>query len=132
MVSPFRYSQTIADWEGHTDDRTDRHRALIARQALNETRDPYRFFLVHFANIDTQAHYYGVDKRYNAADSYQHAVTHSAEYIESILDVTDAHPLADRTIVIITSDHGEVDAGGHGGSDDALTLIPFIVYRKGS
>lgn len=58
-------------------------------------------------------------------------MTHSAEYIESILDVTDAHLLADRTIVIITADHGEVDAGGHGGADDALTLIPFIVYRKG-
>lgn len=37
-----------------------------------------------------------------------------------------------ETVVIITADHGEVDAGGHGGIHPILRQIPFIVYKKGS
>ncbi len=124
--------------------RRDQHRTNIACDALNRTAEPFRFFLVHLTNVDTQAHYYGVQSpRYNHDDTYNRAVTHTAGYLRQLLKVM--HP---DTILVVTADHGEVDAGracaahcplltffiagGHGGIAPILRQIPFVVYKKGS
>lgn len=125
---PYMDFEEYSNLDGLGDDVTDQHRARVAQQALNQSADPFRFFLMHFTNVDTQAHYYGVAPEYNRANSYDEAVTRTARYIQETLDVLDAQPDWDTTVVI-TADHGEVDAGGHGGVAPILREVPLIVYR---
>lgn len=132
---------TMAPWymmgqagapDGDNDIDTDYWRLQTALQAINETTDPYRLFLLHFSNVDTQGHARGCPPD-EAASAYGHAVSNVARFLRKLLDASDAHPtLADKTVVIITSDHGHVLAGGHGGAyADELLRVPFVVYQRG-
>jgi hypothetical protein len=126
---PYLDFQEYSSLDGLTDDVTDQHRTNVACDALNTNRtEGFRFFLVHLTNVDTQAHYYGVQSPvYNRDDTYNQAVSRTAGYLRQLLDA--AHP---DTTVVVTSDHGEVDAGGHGGVALILRQVPFVVFRKGS
>jgi len=123
--------QEFSTYDGQTDDATDRYRTEVACQALTNHTEPFRFFLLHLTNVDTQAHYYGVHSKYNVDDSYDKAVTASVGYIRSIVQAINAQPEIETTLVV-TADHGEVDAGGHGGVDPVLRRIPLMVYNRGS
>jgi hypothetical protein len=123
------FQESYDSVDGLTDDVTDRWRTHIAVEALNDTSSPYRFFLLHLANVDTQAHYAGVSSAYNRHGTFDEAVRKSAGYVEEVLRAVEAHPWSDRTTVLITADHGEVHPGGHGGTEAILKRIPFLIHR---
>ena len=127
---PYTWFQELqsATQESLTDDATDRYRTHLACEALNDTRgDPYRFYLLHQAAVDTTGHADGL-----AGSTFARAVAQSAAYVDEVLRVVDATPWARQTTVVITSDHGHVEAGGHGGSDAVLKRVPLLVYHAGS
>ena len=38
----------------------------------------------------------------------------------------------ENTVVMVTADHGHVDVGGHGGTEEVVKKIPLILYQKNS
>jgi hypothetical protein len=100
--------------------------SLIAKQTQDAIVDPRNYNLItsYFANVDAASHSYGA-----RSDSSQfiQALEEQAVYLKALIDT-----VGDDTIVIITSDHGNVKAGGHGGSGSAVTDIPLWIYRRAS
>jgi len=78
-------------------------------------------------DVDLQGHAFGVSTEFNTRDTYNKAVARKIANTRRVLDAVD-----NNTVVIVTSDHGHVDPGGHGGVDDALLRVPLIVYQRGS
>lgn len=115
-----------------TADYADWRRATIAVQAISQVENPYKLFLAHFSDIDQQGHCCGVETKYNSKNSYYDAVTNKTIIIRAILDAVRTHPLANDTVVVITSDHGHLAPGGHGGVSDVLTDLPLIFYSPNS
>ena len=104
---PYLDFQEYSSIDGLSDDITDQHRTNIACDALNRTTEPFRFFLVHLTNVDTQAHYFGVQSpRYNHDDTYQHAVTRTAGFLRQILGVVGACSPMGRYFLISSRDTG--------------------------
>jgi len=104
----------------------DIERMKITRQALTGSIE-FDLFLTHFSDIDIQGHAYGVTPKYNKDNTYYKACTDKANLVKEILDIVD-----EDTVVIIISDHGQVDAGGHGGTHRQNMEVPLIVYKKNS
>eukprot|EP01112_Ceratiomyxa_fruticulosa_P008570 TRINITY_DN221_c0_g1_i3.p1 TRINITY_DN221_c0_g1~~TRINITY_DN221_c0_g1_i3.p1 ORF type:complete len:970 (-),score=127.20 TRINITY_DN221_c0_g1_i3:171-3080(-) len=97
--------------------------ALGPRFAYN----PYKLFLAHFSDVDIQGHCCGVDTKWNKKDTYSGAVYNKTLILEKIMSTVDS-----ETVVVIVSDHGHVNRGGHGGVDDILRSVPVIFYKKDS
>lgn len=65
---------------------------------------------VYFGHVDAVGHSLGVGTEY--AESVEQVDAHIAQ----VLDALDARPDRQDWAVLVTTDHGHVDAGGHGGS----------------
>lgn len=87
----------------------------------------YELFLVHLSDIDVQGHASGVIPKYNKFDTYNGAVTNKTSIVRHLLNITDSN-----TVIVLTSDHGQVDRGGHGGIHPVLRTVPLWIYKKGS
>jgi hypothetical protein len=90
----------------------------------------FDFFFSYFVDIDGQGHAFGA----NSAN-YQAAITEKTLIIKNFLNILQSIDSQDsrwRSIVVITSDHGHVSVGGHGGSAAVLKEIPLIVYANHS
>jgi hypothetical protein len=107
----------------YSDDATDQYRLHVAVEALHDKHDPFRFLLVHLSNIDTQAHAHG-----GGSESYQRAITQTAGYVDRLLEqIQNTSVSLLPTTVIITSDHGEANVGGHGGAAAELRQVPLLI-----
>ncbi len=78
--------------------------------------------VVHFSRVDSAGH--------------EHGAT-SAEYFDAILaadrhlrEITSALDLS-RSVLIVTSDHGHLDQGGHGGPEPEVATAPFVMVGQG-
>ncbi|PRP81820.1 hypothetical protein PROFUN_10569 [Planoprotostelium fungivorum] len=131
MLTPSIYSarNPNADWK--TMDA-----APLNSTEMEMTYFPYDFFLSYFCDIDSQGHSWG-----GTSDNYNTAITNKTRVIDLFLHKLSLIDLLDRTadggrkwktIVAITSDHGHVDVGGHGGTDKSVTTIPMIFFSNGS
>eukprot|EP01079_Euglenida_sp_SAG-EU17-18_P004276 gene4276-776_t len=87
----------------------------------------YTLFLTHFSDVDAQGHAYGVGTAWNQYDSYRGAVLNKTKALQAIIDAVDQN-----TVIVMTSDHGHVLRGGHGGVGNTLTGVPLSFYLKGS
>ncbi|WP_267243852.1 alkaline phosphatase family protein [Streptomyces sp. PR69] len=89
------------------------HDATIADQAeaVLRERNPDVLF-VYFGNTDVVAHAHGTGRRYLDAIAVQDS------YAGRLRAAIEARPTyaSERWTVIVCTDHGHVDAGGHGGS----------------
>ncbi|ELR12463.1 MBOAT family protein [Acanthamoeba castellanii str. Neff] len=56
-----------------------------------------------------------------------HAISNTTQVLTRLVDLLD-----NETTLVITSDHGHIDRGGHGGTHPQLKAIPLIVYQRGS
>lgn len=100
---------------------------LLAEEGLKALKENPDFALLYFTGVDTAGHGYG-----GASAEYLQAAMnddkHIAAYLEQI-DLTD-------TVVIITSDHGQIDrnwdgGGGHGGWEPIVLRTPLVVAGVG-
>jgi hypothetical protein len=97
--------------------------------------EPYHFFLLHLNEVDHQGHNIGTDTAHKLATTpdsendlrYYVAVGQIAAILKEVIAA-----VPNDTVVVLTADHGHVDSGGHGGLDEHLQNVPFVVYKRGS
>jgi hypothetical protein len=82
-----------------------------------------RFVLIHLDQVDYAGHHEGgaISPAWDAAAGRVDAML--AQIIETL-------DLSKDTLVVL-SDHGQIDAGGHGGQDPVALLEPFIMVGSG-
>jgi len=76
------------------------------------------FALVHLRLPDAVAQQSGAE-----GAAYLQAVLHSDQLLAQLVDAVDLR----KAVLMLTSSFGEVDRGGHGGADDAVTRVPLLV-----
>ncbi|HXJ34141.1 MAG TPA: alkaline phosphatase family protein [Candidatus Eisenbacteria bacterium] len=79
--------------------------------------------LAHAAYVDWAAHDYGV-----RAPEFRAALTRADDMIGRIAASIDPSHEA----LIVTSDHGNLDEGGHGGTEREVMRIPIVVWGAGA
>jgi hypothetical protein len=84
-------------------------------------RAPPDFLVLHLVGLDHAGHRRGV-KSAAYADIARRTVAH----IENIVGLLPAD-----TTVVLTSDHGATDSGGHGGASEVETTAPLFAFGPG-
>ncbi len=79
--------------------------------------------LAHAAYVDWAAHDYGVH-----APKFRAALTRADDMIGRIAASVDPSHEA----IVVTSDHGNLDEGGHGGTEREVMRIPIVVWGAGA
>lgn len=115
-------------------DGADHVRGQVAVSALSNLASPYHFFLAHFSDVDVQGHAFGVTPEYNKRNTYHGALANKTAIVRSLLHAMNASAAASgrQFTMVVVSDHGHVDAGGHGGVQPELIHVPLMVWSPGS
>jgi arylsulfatase A-like enzyme len=104
-------------WDPNTDrDITSPQSERVSEDLLRDPANRSRrfFFWAHFMDPhDQYLPHDGIDWGKAARDRYDAEVTFTDRYIGKLLDFIAAQSWADRTVIIVTSDHGEA-FGEHG------------------
>lgn len=96
----------------------------VMEAALPWIGDPqYNFILIHLDQVDYAGHHEGGPQN----NHWNEAAARVDRWIGIIRQKLDLS----ETTLIICSDHGQIDQGGHGGSDPVTLLEPFIIAGKG-
>jgi hypothetical protein len=82
-----------------------------------------QFILIHLDQVDYAGHHEGGAK----APGWNAASTRVDDILSKIVATLDLS----KDTIFICSDHGHVNAGGHGGSDPAALLEPFVIAGSG-
>lgn len=87
------------------------------------TRGGYQLVLIHIDQVDYAGHHEGGprDPRWNAAAARADAML---KQIAGALDFK-------QDTLIVVSDHGQIDRGGHGGQDPITLVEPFVMIGAG-
>ena len=129
------FDQGFDDWQivpGITfDPNTDRdvtspQSEQLAEKALGDAANDSRrfFFWAHFLDPhDLYLKHEGIDWGKTDRDRYDAEVTFTDQYVGKLLDFIAAKPWAKRTVIVITSDHGE-EFG-----ENAMTRHGFEVWE---
>jgi hypothetical protein len=104
--------------EDHTADRAVVDAALPWLES-----GEYQLVLIHLDQVDYAGHHEGgaIDERWNAA------ARRSDDLVREIAATLD---LSQDTL-LVASDHGHIDQGGHGGQDAVTLLEPFVLAGAG-
>ncbi|PKA98165.1 Fn3 domain-containing protein [Flavobacteriaceae bacterium MAR_2009_75] len=81
-----------------------------------------KFTFVHFDHVDHAGHEYG-----HGTPHYYESVEKSDELLKEVMNAIETAGISDRTLVIISADHGGLGKG-HGGESLQEVEIPFIVW----
>ncbi len=127
-------------WDPNTDrDITSPQSERIAEEVLGDAaNDSGRFFFwVHFMDPhDQYMRHPGIDWGKRTRDYYDGEVTFTDEYVGRLVDFIHGRPWAARTVIIVTSDHGE-EFGEHMMRHafevwQALVHVPLFVVAPGA
>lgn len=77
---------------------------------------------IQLDHVDHFGHRFG-----HGSEEYYHSVQHADSLIGSMLIAIESAGLWEQTVIHITSDHGGIDYG-HGGATDEEIIIPWIFY----
>jgi hypothetical protein len=115
------YGDVVTEgWFGATDDGASDEET--GQQAIEIMRRLHpELLVVHLPDVDNIGHQLGVGREYREAAKRADAV------IARVLEEAGS----DAT-VILTSDHGHIDAGGHGGSEALVTTTPLVAAGPGT
>jgi len=83
----------------------------------------YQLVLIHLDQVDYAGHYEG-----GAADPNWDAAARRSD--DLLVEIAAELDLSKDTL-FISSDHGQVDAGGHGGSEQVVRTEPFVLVGAG-
>ena len=94
----------------------------VLRAGLAALSDPaYRLAVFHFGATDEAAHIYGAK-----SPEYARAVTWCDDAVRQISD-----RLGHDAAIVVTSDHGVTDRGGHAGPEPAVLTTPVAWFGPG-
>jgi hypothetical protein len=114
---PNRRPTALASWE-----RAD---AAVVEHALERLADPaVRAGFVYLGQADIAAHLQGVGL------AYRSAIEACDRLVGRLVDAVRARPDADEWTVVVTTDHGHRDAGGHGTRTEAETTVWVVGDRR--
>ncbi|MBK0418666.1 alkaline phosphatase family protein [Leucobacter sp. CSA1] len=100
--------------------------AARARLAIGHAGPDLSF--VYFCQTDDAGHYFGV-----FTPEYDEAVNSSDQRVATLLEAVDfrVREYDETWIVAVTTDHGHVDAGGHGGTSEEETQTFLLTAVRG-
>ncbi|NHJ48892.1 MAG: sulfatase-like hydrolase/transferase [Asgard group archaeon] len=81
---------------------------------------------IDFSTVDKAGHVYGA-----ASIEYLETIELIDSYIGEIIDAYDNISQLDNTTIVLFSDHGHDDIGGHGGSDYNQTHASLVIANQG-
>jgi hypothetical protein len=95
----------------------------VVNAALPWLTGYFHLILIHLDQVDYAGHHQGgpVNPNWNAAATRADALLSK---IVATMDLT-------QDIVLIISDHGQIDRGGHGGPDPVTLVEPFVMAGRG-
>lgn len=96
---------------------------LVVDHALPWLEQDYQLILIHLDQVDYAGHYEGGPESIHWAE----AARRVDQLLEEIIRVVNL----DTTTVIIISDHGQINRGGHGGAEVETLLEPFVAIGNG-
>ena len=102
------------------DQQADR---AVVDAALPWLGQDYQFVLIHIDQVDYAGHHEGGPRSPNWDAAAARADSLLGEIV-SQLDLT-------QDTLLVASDHGHIDAGGHGGIETVVLTEPFILAGKG-
>ena len=85
--------------------------------------DHYQLILIHLDQVDYAGHHEGgpLDPRWDAA----------AKRVDGMLGDVLARLDLNLDTLLVISDHGQIDRGGHGGQDAIVLIEPFVLAGRG-
>ena len=86
-----------------------------------QKQKPPDFLVLHLVGLDHAGHRRGVK-----AAGYADVARRIAAHLDRVVRLLPA-----GTTVVLTSDHGATDSGGHGGGSDAETVVPLFAFGAG-
>lgn len=95
---------------------------LFERTAAGAIASPDALVVIHVPIVDVAGHEDGAD-----SDEYRAAVAATDDLLARLLARVDL----ERDTVILVSDHGHIDAGGHGGREEEVVEVPLILAGAG-
>ncbi len=96
----------------------------VVNAALSWLEKPgHQYILIHIDQVDYAGHYEGGA----TGQGWRDAASRSDALLEKIASSLDFG----KDTLIIHSDHGQIEAGGHGGHEDVCLTEPFIMVGKG-
>lgn len=113
---------TVGEFVTTEDPEADRSSVDQALPWL-EKPDLYPFILIHLMQVDYAGHHLGGPR----SPGWNTAARQVDDLLSEIVPRLD---LAQDTLLVV-SDHGHVDRGGHGGQDAAAITEPFILAGRG-
>jgi hypothetical protein len=115
--------QTAVDASFYTSGEDAAADQAVVQAALPMLAGNFQLVLIHLDQVDYAGHHQGgpLDPRWNVAA--KRADTELGQIV-SALDLK-------QDTVIVLSDHGQIDRGGHGGSEPVNLLEPFVMAGAG-
>ncbi len=83
----------------------------------------YQLILIHIDQVDYAGHHEGGP----ASPNWDAAANRADSLLAEILAEIDL----EQDVIFVASDHGQIDAGGHGGQDAVTLMQPFVLAGKG-
>ncbi len=83
----------------------------------------YQLVLIHLDQVDYAGHHQGGPQDQN----WDTAAARADALLAEILAELDL----EKDVIFVCSDHGQIDAGGHGGQDPVTMIEPFVLAGKG-
>jgi hypothetical protein len=105
-------------------DETVENDVLSANEAVKFIQTgKYQFLLLHINQVDWAGHHAGGPRD----PHWNEAATRSDALIKQVVSALD---LGTDTVIVV-SDHGQIDAGGHGGQEAIVLVQPFVMAGAG-
>eukprot|EP01064_Diplonema_japonicum_P037585 TRINITY_DN883_c4_g1_i1.p1 TRINITY_DN883_c4_g1~~TRINITY_DN883_c4_g1_i1.p1 ORF type:complete len:917 (+),score=203.83 TRINITY_DN883_c4_g1_i1:74-2752(+) len=80
----------------------------------------------HLLGMDSAGHRYGTE-----GEGYLETLIHADQCVKTITDTVSAFYGDDRTVFVVTADHGMTKRGSHGDGSPEETRVPLVIYGAG-
>ncbi|MFN3928760.1 MAG: alkaline phosphatase family protein, partial [Thermoflexus sp.] len=123
LFGPWFESFEVPDVPLSAPEDVNRLDEVILERGLTLLQDPSaRLVLIYFAGPDEYGHAFG-----GASPAYREIVRRTDERLARLVAALDLS----RVTLVVTTDHGHIDTGGHGGWEPIVKEVPLVMAGKG-
>ncbi len=95
---------------------------IILEESLAALEEKPNLLWIHFSGSDWSGHHYG-----GASEEYRQFAREIDARIAKIAEAMDLS----SSVLIVNSDHGQIDSGGHGGWEEVVVQAPLVIAGEG-